>query len=433
MQFKRHNQISSWKRIQNFHLMFKWSNFSESLLVRSVYLITIPIVLVQIIGIVIFFELHWDLVLKRSAQSISNEIKILEMQKDSSSINNYANTLQIIRTDNLDISEAEEVTNWIFKKRMNYSLNQISGDFQVLQNQNHFIFFDKKKLEYFYLVPKKRVETKTVAGFFLWTIAVSVILSLISYLFIKKQIQPLKRLGIITRSFGRGIETPNLKPTGSSEVRGLIKDFNNMHNNINSTLDNQRNMLAGISHDLKTPLTRINLMIDEINNETLRNSISQNISDMNIMLNHYLDFIKNEKNENLDEINTSNFISNIAQNYQKLEVLVNNENKIFIRKNQITRAVMNILDNADKFAEKIFISSNLINNKWEIDIEDNGPGTTLSQEELIRPFVKGSDQLNQGTGLGLSIVQKLIKLNNGELNFQKSSHGGLKVSVILQI
>ena len=413
--------------------MFKWSNFSESLLVRSVYLITIPIVLVQIIGIVIFFELHWDLVLKRSAQSISNEIKILEMQKDSLSINNYANTLQIIRTDNLDISEAEEVTNWIFRKRIKNSLNQISGDFEVLQNQNHFIFFDKKKLEYFYLVPKKRVETKTVAGFFLWTIAVSIILSLISYLFIKKQIQPLKRLGIITRSFGRGIETPNLKPTGSSEVRGLIKDFNNMHNNINSTLDNQRNMLAGISHDLKTPLTRINLMIDEINNEKLRNSISQNISDMNIMLNHYLDFIKNEKNENLDEINTSNFISNIAQNYQKLEVLVNNENKIFIRKNQITRAVMNILDNADKFAEKIFISSNLINNKWEIDIEDNGPGTTLSQEELIRPFVKGSDQLNQGTGLGLSIVQKLIKLNNGELNFRKSSHGGLKVTVILQI
>ena len=433
MQFKRHNQIGSWKRIQNFHLMFKWSNLSESLLVRSVYLITIPIVLVQIIGIVIFFELHWDLVLKRSAQSISNEIKILEMQKDSSSINNYANTLQIIRTDNLDISEAEEVTNWIFRKRIKNSLNQISGDFEVLQNQNHFIFFDKKKLEYFYLVPKKRVETKTVAGFFLWTIAISIILSLISYLFIKKQIQPLKRLGIITRSFGRGIETPNLKPTGSSEVRGLMKDFNNMHNNINSTLDNQRNMLAGISHDLKTPLTRINLMIDEINDETLRNSISQNISDMNIMLNHYLDFIKNEKNENLDEINTSNFISNIAQNYQKLEVLVNNESKIFIRKNQITRAVMNILDNADKFAEKIFISSNLINNKWEIDIEDNGPGTTLSQEELIRPFVKGSDQLNQGTGLGLSIVQKLIKLNNGELNFQKSSHGGLKVSVILQI
>ena len=413
--------------------MFKWSNFSESLLVRSVYLITIPIVLVQIIGIVIFFELHWDLVLKRSAQSISNEIKILEMKKDSPSINNYANTLQIIRTDNLDFSKTEEVSNWIFKKRMKNSLNQLSGNFEVLQNQTHFIFFDKKKLEFFYLVPKKRVETKTVGGFFLWTIAVSIILSLISYLFIKKQIQPLKRLGIITRSFGRGIETPNLKPTGSSEVRGLIKDFNDMHNNIDSTLDNQRNMLAGISHDLKTPLTRINLMIEEINNKTLRDSISQNISEMNIMLNHYLDFIKNEKNENLDEINTSDFISNLTQNYPKLQILNNNSNQIFIRKNQITRAIMNILDNADKFAEKIFISSNILNNTWKIEIEDNGPGTNLSQEQLIRPFVKGSDQLNQGTGLGLSIVQKLIKLNNGELNFQKSSHGGLKVTVILQI
>ena len=413
--------------------MFKWSNFSESLLVRSVYLITIPVVLVQIIGIVIFFELHWDLVLKRSAQSISNEIKILEIHKDSSSLNNYANTLQIIRTDKLNFDETEEVKNWIFKKRMENSLRQISGNFKVMQNNSYFIFFDEKKLEYFYLIPKKRVETKTASGFFLWTIAVSIILSLISYLFIKKQIQPLKRLGIITRSFGRGIETPNLKPTGSSEVRGLIKDFNNMHNNINSTLDNQRNMLAGISHDLKTPLTRINLMIDEINNETLKNSISQNISEMNIMLNHYLDFIKNEKNENLDEINASNFISNIAQNYAKLQVLRNKENQIFIRKNQITRAIINILDNADKFAEKIFISSSFLNNKWNIEIEDNGPGTDLSQEQLIRPFVKGSDQLNQGTGLGLSIVQKLIKLNNGELNFQRSSHGGLKVTIVLQV
>ena len=114
--------------------MFKWSNFSESLLVRSVYLITIPIVLVQIIGIIIFFELHWDLVLKRSAQSISNEIKILEMQKDSPSLNNYANTLQIIRTDNVDITKAKEVSNWIFKKRMRNSLRQISKNYEVLQD-----------------------------------------------------------------------------------------------------------------------------------------------------------------------------------------------------------------------------------------------------------------------------------------------------------
>ena len=413
--------------------MFKWSNFSGSLLVRSVYLITLPIVLVQIIGIVIFFELHWDLVLKRSAQSIANEIKILELNKDNEEIDKFANTLQIIRTNQFQINDLKPIPNWIFKKRINQSLSAVPGEFIANQNDNFFVFFNTLDQSYVYLIPKKRVENTTVAGFFLWTIGISFILSLISYFFIKKQIQPLKRLGIITKSFGRGIDTPNLKPTGSSEVRGLISDFNNMQNNINSTFENQRNMLAGISHDLKTPLTRINLMIEEINNEEIKVSISKNISEMNIMLNHYLDFIKNEKNENLDETIADSLILEITNNYQNISILRNDSKKVLIRKNQVKRALINILDNANKFAENIYLNSTIQNNSWLISIEDDGPGTSLTEEQLVRPFVKGSEQLNQGTGLGLSIVQKLIKLNNGELKFGKSSYGGLKVIISFEI
>ena len=413
--------------------MFRWNNFSGSLLVRSVYLITIPIVLVQIIGIIIFFELHWDLVLKRSAQSISNEIKILELNKDSNSIDEYANTLEIIKTNDLDLSSASEISNWIFKKRISQSLTQIPGKFIAIQNDKYFIIYNDLTNDIFYLIPKKRVETKTVGGFFLWTLAISLILSLISYFFIKKQIQPLKRLGIITKSFGRGIETPNLKPSGSSEVRGLISDFNNMQNNINSTLDNQRNMLAGISHDLKTPLTRINLMIEELENLELKDSIYKNISEMNLMLNHYLDFIKNEKNENLDDVSTNSLIEDLSKNYPNIKILKNESSVVLIRKSQISRALINILDNAKKFADNIYINSLFDGSKWIISIEDDGPGTNLSQEQLVKPFTKGADQLNQGTGLGLSIVQKLIKLNNGELNFEKSSYGGLKVIISLEV
>ena len=413
--------------------MFKWSNFSGSLLVRSVYLITLPIVLVQVVGIIIFFELHWDLVLKRSAQSIANEIKILELNKDDEEIDKFANTLQIIKTDQIQIDEVKPISNWIFKKRVNQSLGQIPGQFTASQNDIFYVFSNTLNDDYYYLIPKKRVETKTVAGFFLWTIAVSIILSLISYFFIKKQIQPLKRLGIITKSFGRGVDTPNLKPTGSSEVRGLISDFNNMQNNINSTFENQRNMLAGISHDLKTPLTRINLMIEELNNEEIKSSISKNISEMNIMLNHYLDFIKNEKNENLDETIADNLIQDITNNYQKISILRNDSKKVLIRKNQVKRALINILDNANKFAENIYLSSTIQSDNWLISVEDDGPGTNLTEEQLVRPFVKGSEQLNQGTGLGLSIVQKLIKLNNGELKFGKSNYGGLKVTISFEI
>ena len=413
--------------------MLKWSNFSGSLLVRSVYLITLPIVLVQVVGIIIFFELHWDLVLKRSAQSIANEIKILELNKDDEEIDKFANTLQIIKTDQNQINEVKPISNWIFKKRMNQSLSQIPGQFTSSQNDNFYIFSNTLNDDYYYLIPKKRVETKTVAGFFFFFIAVSIILSLISYFFIKKQIQPLKRLGIITKSFGRGIDTPNLKPTGSSEVRGLISDFNNMQNNINSTFENQRNMLAGISHDLKTPLTRINLMIEELNNEEIKSSISKNISEMNIMLNHYLDFIKNEKNENLDETISNNLIQDITNNYQNISILRNDSKKVLIRKNQVKRALINILDNANKFAENIYLSSTIQSENWLISVEDDGPGTNLTEEQLVRPFVKGSEQLNQGTGLGLSIVQKLIKLNNGELKFGKSNYGGLKVTISFEI
>jgi two-component system osmolarity sensor histidine kinase EnvZ len=413
--------------------MFKWSNFSGSLLVRSVYLITLPIVLVQIVGIIIFFELHWDLVLKRSAQSIANEIEILELNIDDKEIDKFANTLQIIKTDQIEINEIKPISNWIFKKRINQSLDQIPGQFTTGQNDNFYIFYNALNQSYFYLVPKKRVENTTVAGFFLWTIGISFILSLISYFFIKKQIQPLKRLGIITKSFGRGIDTPNLKPTGSSEVRGLISDFNNMQNNISSTFENQRNMLAGISHDLKTPLTRINLMIEELNNEEIKSSISKNISEMNIMLNHYLDFIKNEKNENLDETILDNLIQDITNNYQNVSILRNDSKKVLIRKNQVKRALINILDNANKFAENIYLSSTIQSANWLISVEDDGPGTNLTGEQLVRPFVKGSEQLNQGTGLGLSIVQKLIKLNNGELKFGKSNYGGLKVTISFEI
>jgi two-component system osmolarity sensor histidine kinase EnvZ len=192
-------------------------------------------------------------------------------------------------------------------------------------------------------------------------------------------------------------------------------------------------MLAGISHDLKTPLTRINLMIEELENLELKDSIYKNISEMNLMLNHYLDFIKNEKNENLDDVPTNSLIEDLSNNYPNIKILKNERSVVLIRKSQISRALINILDNAKKFADNIYINSLFDGSKWIISIEDDGPGTNLSQEQLVKPFTKGADQLNQGTGLGLSIVQKLIKLNNGELNFEKSSYGGLKVIISLEV
>jgi|TARA_B110000114_G_scaffold185371_1_gene232175 two-component system osmolarity sensor histidine kinase EnvZ len=404
----------------------------SSLLLRSFYLISIPIVLIQLIGIIIFFELHWDLVLKKLSSNIINNIEIIlkDNQKQENIPKYILNTfeLEILKDKDTKITKTK---NFFLNKRMNQALKNIEypSDFGIYNNDYFIIIINKKNNNFNILISKDKLETKTITGFFLWVLFCSIILSLISYLFIKNQIRPLQRLGIMTRSFGRGILTPDIRPTGSTEIRGLIRDFNNMKNNIIETINTQKTMLTGISHDLRTPLTRISLMNEGINEEKIKEKIRSNIIEMNMMIESYIDFIKNEKNEASIKINSDEFINEQLMKYKNI-IIQKNESKIInIKKTQIFRAIQNILENANKFAENIYINSYFMNQKWIISIEDDGPGTELNSEELVKPFIKGKNSLNKGSGLGLSILKKIIDLNNGVVMFEKSKYGGLNVTI----
>ena len=404
----------------------------SSLLLRSFYLISIPIVLIQLIGIIIFFELHWDLVLKKLSSNIINNIEIIlkDNQKQEDIPKYILNTfeLEILKDKDTKITKTK---NFFLNKRMNQALKNIEypSDFGIYNNDYFIIIINKKNNNFNILISKDKLETKTITGFFLWVLFCSIILSLISYLFIKNQIRPLQRLGIMTRSFGRGILTPDIRPTGSTEIRGLIRDFNNMKNNIIETINTQKTILTGISHDLRTPLTRISLMNEEINEEKIKEKIRSNIIEMNMMIESYIDFIKNEKNEASIKINSDEFINEQLMKYKNI-IIQKNESKIInIKKTQIFRAIQNILENANKFAENIYINSYFMNQKWIISIEDDGPGTELNSEELVKPFIKGKNSLNKGSGLGLSILKKIIDLNNGVVMFEKSKYGGLNVTI----
>ena len=404
---------------------------SSSLLLRSFYLISIPMVLIQVIGIIIFFELHWDLVLKKFSNNIVNNIQIFPQKYDDPK----KIPAKELKTLELNIIY-EEITknliksnNFFINKRMGQALSKINyeSSFKIYDTENFIIKVNKNGQIFKFLIAKDRLQTRTIPGFFLWVLFSSIILSLISYYFIKNQIRPLKRLGIISRSFGRGIDTPILRPTGSTEIRELIRDFNNMKINIIETLSSQKNMLAGISHDLRTPLTRINLMIEELEDKDLKNKIKLNISEMDLMIEHYIDFIKNEKNESNVQIHSNTFIEEVLKNNKKIILTRNEVANLNLKKMQIHRGLQNIIDNANKFATNIYLESFFIDNDWLITIEDNGPGTELNSEELIKPFVKGKNNLNQGSGLGLSISKKIMDLNNGKIIFSKSSYGGLKI------
>jgi len=342
-------------------------------------------------------------------------------------------TLELVLIKDNEANIYKDSKNYFVNKRMKQALKRITYDSEFkTYNKDYFIIIVNKNGNVFnFLVRKDELETKTIMGFFLWVLFCSIILSIISYLFIKNQIKPLSRLGIITRSFGRGIDMPDIRPTGSTEIKGLIKDFNNMKKNINETINDQKNMLAGISHDLRTPLTRINLMTDNIENEEIKLAINNNVNEMNIMIEHYIDFIKNEKEEFAEKIKSNIFISDILKQYKNITLDKNDTKEIKIKRVQITRAIQNVLENSQKFAKNTFVNSYFKETKWIISIEDDGPGIDLSPEEIVKPFVKGKNNLNQGSGLGLSILKKIIDLNNGKIQFSNSIHSGLKVHIEL--
>ena len=416
-------------------MFFNLKKISSSLLLRSFYLISIPIVLIQIIGIIVFFELHWDLVLKKMSNNIINNVELFINEYDHYTEVPYGmlQTLELVLIKNDEAKIYKDSKNYFVNKRMKQALKNITYDskFKTYDKDYFIIIINKNGNLFNFLVRKDKLETKTIMGFFLWVLFCSIILSIISYLFIKNQIKPLSRLGIITRSFGRGIDMPDIRPTGSTEIKGLIRDFNNMKKNINETINAQKNMLAGISHDLRTPLTRINLMSDNIENKEIQLAINDNINEMNVMIEHYIDFIKNEKEELAEKIKSNIFINDILKQYKNITLNKNDVKEIRIKKIQITRALQNVIENSQKFAKNTFVSSYFSDSKWIISIEDDGPGIDLSPEEIVKPFVKGKNNLNQGSGLGLSILKKIIDLNNGKIKFDRSAHNGLKVHIEL--
>ncbi len=416
---------------------FHFKKIYSSLLLRSFYLISIPIVFIQIIGIIIFFELHWDLVLKKLSNNIVNNIELFinEYNHYEEVSYNSLQILELVLIKNDDLKIYKKSNNYFLNKRMNQALHQIkyASEFKIYDEKYFIIKINKNDHIFNFLIKKDELETKTIPGFFLWILFCSIILSVISYFFIKNQIRPLKRLGIITRCFGRGIETPDIRPTGSTEIRELIRDFNYMKNNINQTINSQKNMLTGISHDLRTPLTRINLMIDNLADEKIKLEIHSNINEMNLIIEHYIDYIKNEKEEFIKEIQSDLFIKEIIKKYKNISINKNEQRNINIKKSQIYRSIQNVIENSQKFAKKIFIKSYFKKNNWIVTIEDDGPGTDLSHEDLVKPFIKGKNHLNQGSGLGLSIVKKIVDINNGDIQFNKSSHGGLMVILKFKI
>ena len=239
--------------------------------------------------------------------------------------------------------------------------------------------------------------------------------------------------------FGRGETIEEFKPSGAAEIRQAGYEFDKMRKRIVRHLNQRSEMLSGISHDLRTPLTRMKLQTAFIENQEIKNKLTEDINEMEKMLNEYLQFTSSSYLEKDELFNLSELLDKLIERYNNVSISKNIAPRIYVnaRKNLIQRCINNLVDNAIKYGEKVNIELTKNNNNLFIKIEDDGPGIPEQEyENVFKPFYKmdkGRADSKSSVGLGLSIASDIIRSHGGNIKLDKSSLNGLSVKIFLPV
>jgi len=288
-----------------------------------------------------------------------------------------------------------------------------------------------------FIVPKEMVSASSVRLFVLWTTLPSILLIIIALIFLKNQTKPLVKLAKAAERFGKGNYVNDFRASGSLEIRKASFEFDRMAKRINRHLNQRAEMLSGISHDLRTPLTRLKLQLAMLEQKDLSEKMSKDIDEMEKMLNTYLQFAKTQVHEDTSRIDLTALFDSIKNQFNNSKLIVFNKNKIELkgRPSALKRSFENIIQNGLTYGNKVFVDIQKGNNRALITIEDDGPGIPEDQyKNVFKPFFRldKSRSLNKaGVGLGLAIVEDIINSHGGSIQLSKSEHNGLQVKISL--
>ena len=427
--------------------------FPKTLLFRSLLIVIAPIILIQIVVGGVFFDSIWYKTNRGLVRSAANEVntflalypeykqknktnELINIYKDKSGliISIKKETQQLPSTETVkwyslyDKIVLEEFTDKIknpywHNVRFNSSFVQVL----VLLNKNEVIEF---------LVPKSKIRSTSGRIFALWITVPSLIFLFISIIFLRNQIRPIVNLSQAAERFGKGQFDSDFKVSGALEIRQASYEFERMKRRILKHISQRTAMLSGISHDLKTPLTRLKLQIELLNKNQKLNSLKEEITEMEKMINEYLDFASNQYSQPLEKFDIIELIQNlIGKSFKKNIKIKSPKNLIFSgRKNLIRRCIANIINNSQKYSENISITCKKIKKTIQINIDDDGPGIADEhKEKVFRPFYrvdKSRSLKDNSVGLGLSIVEDIVNSHGGTVKLLNNPKGkGLRVSL----
>jgi two-component system osmolarity sensor histidine kinase EnvZ len=288
-----------------------------------------------------------------------------------------------------------------------------------------------------FYIPKERVASSSARLFAFWITLPAFLLITIAIIFLKNQTRPIINLARASEKFGRGEDIEEFRPSGALEIRQAGFEFEKMRKRIIRHLNQRSEMLSGISHDLRTPLTRIKLQLSFIKDKEISKKLSDDVEEMEKMLNEYLQFASSRSAEITETFDLSELLKTTIMKYEKKEITTDISKEVFLdgRKNLMQRCFSNLIDNAIKYSANVYISLRKLNNNILITIDDDGPGIPENEREnVFKPFYKidkSRGDSKSSVGLGLSIASDTVKSHGGNIKLETSPTNGLRIKVIL--
>ena len=425
----------------------------KGLFYRALLIVAIPVIVLQLIITFVFFDSLWIKTNKGMTRALVNEINtFIEVYNDEIyKKDEITNLFSVYQDLNIELIEDENFVydydeRWFspIDRTLRRELKSRFGSRQFWFNTTSYKELIDLRIKYQsgyfkFLVPKDRVTSSSARLFALWITVPAIIMVIISLIFLKNQTRPITNLARAAARFGKGEEIEEFKPSGAAEIRQAGYEFDRMRKRIVRHLTQRSEMLSGISHDLRTPLTRMKLQIAFIKDKELATKLTEDINEMEKMLNEYLQFTSSSFLEKNEKFNLSELINSTTTNYNNKNISVNLMPEIYIngRKNLIKRCINNLIDNAIKYGDKVNVELSKSVNNFFIKVEDNGPGIPEKEyENVFKPFYKidkGRADSKSSVGLGLSITSDIVRSHGGNIKLERSSMNGLCVKIFLPV
>ena len=425
----------------------------KGLFQRSLLIIVLPVALMQGAVTWAFFDQHWQTTTARLSESVAGEVALVvalyerEGPEQFDALANLAFATTDLSVEYREGDTLPTTRRTAFFRALDRTLRSALGD-----ELNHAFWFDTTRYPSYvdirvqvdggvlrFIAVRDRVFATTGHIFLIWLFIATGLLLTVAILFIRNQVKPIRQLAEAAEAFGRGQDVERFKPAGAREVRRASAAFLDMRARLKRHIEQRTQLLAGVSHDLRTPLTRLRLQLALMPESEEREAARRDLADMEAALEEYLAFARGQAGEEPDALDLTALCETLADDAARegvdLRLEVEDGLIVHARESALKRALANLVSNAAAHAEDVLLSARRNGSRLEILIDDNGPGIPADQrEEAFKPFSRLDESRNanrKGVGLGLAIARDTLRAHGGELRLEQSPLGGLRARVSL--